>query len=130
VITSGSEDFKMKTLKVGIASLEEMKSRTIAIAKGKYKNSKGEPKIWFTSAESFAKILSEKNRALLELIAEEQPDSITELEALSGRKKSNLSRTLKTMATYGLIKLEQTERGTIAPRVNYSDIQLNISLSY
>jgi len=39
----------MKTLRVGIASLEQMKARTIAIASGKYRPAAGEPKVWFTS---------------------------------------------------------------------------------
>lgn len=59
----------MKTLKVGIASLEEMKKRTIAIARGEMKPAKDDPKVWFTSPESFAKVLSSTNRTLLNLIA-------------------------------------------------------------
>jgi len=38
----------MKTLKIGIASLEEMKKRTIAIARGEMKPAKDDPKAWFT----------------------------------------------------------------------------------
>ena len=53
----------MKTLKIGIASYEQFKARTIAIAKGEYKPQPDEPKVWFTSLESFAKLLSAKNRA-------------------------------------------------------------------
>ena len=52
------------TLRVGIASYEQMKARTLAVARGKRAH-KSEPKIWFTSMESFAKILSDRNRALL-----------------------------------------------------------------
>ena len=59
-----------KTLTVGIASYEDMKARTMAIARGEYRSSKDEPAIWFTSLESLAKILSARNQALLELIAE------------------------------------------------------------
>ena len=55
----------MKTLRVGIASYEEMKARSLAIVRGSYKPSADEPKVWFTSAESFARILSNRNRALL-----------------------------------------------------------------
>jgi predicted transcriptional regulator len=42
----------MKTLKVGIASLEYMKKRTLAIARGRLKPAKDDPKMWFTSPES------------------------------------------------------------------------------
>src|ERR1700680_4834630 len=96
----------MMTLKVGIATYEQFKARTIAIAKGEYKTQPDEPKLWFTSLESFAKLLSPKNRALLKLIAQTHPDSLQELAEKTGRAKSNLSRTLKTMESYGLVQFE------------------------
>jgi hypothetical protein len=37
---------------------------------GKYKPAAGEPKVWFTSAESFARVLSDRNRDLLGIIAD------------------------------------------------------------
>ena len=119
----------MKTLRVGIASYEEMKARSLAIARGRYKPSAAEPKVWFASAESFALILSSRNRALLRLIAESAPDSLTHLAALAGRKKSNLSRTLKTMERYGLLQLRKGARGTLIPRVPYERIALVLPLS-
>ena len=45
--------------------------------------------MWFTSVESFAKVLSQRNRELLEMIAREKPRSLTELAELAGRNKSN-----------------------------------------
>ena len=81
----------MKTLKIGIAGYDQFKARTIAIASGQYKPAKGEPAVWFTSVESFAKVLSQRNRQLLALIAQEKPGSLTELATLAGRNKSNLS---------------------------------------
>jgi predicted transcriptional regulator len=54
----------MTTLKVGIASYEDMKARTMRIARGK-RPARGMPKVWFTSTESFAKVLSAGNRDLL-----------------------------------------------------------------
>ena len=119
----------MKTLRVGIASYEEMKNRTLAIARSERKPGRNEPKVWFTSAESFAKVLSDKNRALLNTIAEAQPQSLTELEALTGRHKSNLSRTLKTMERYGLVRLRKGEGGRIVPEVPYDEISLVVPLA-
>ncbi len=60
----------MKKLIVGIASYDEMKARSLAIAKGDYLPKRGEPKVWFTSLESFAKVLSKRNVELLQIIAE------------------------------------------------------------
>ena len=119
----------MKTLITGIAKYERMKARTMAIARGEHKPAKGEPTVWFTSVESFAKVLSERNRELLALIARERPDSLTELAEIAGRKKSNLSRTLKTMSRYGLVELTAGERGKLIPRVTYDQVRLDISLT-
>ena len=118
----------MTTLRVGIASYEKMKARTIAVARGKQRVRRDDPKIWFTSMESFAKVLSDRNRGLLALIAETQPDSLAELSQLSGRAKSNLSRTLKTMERYGLVQLRKGQGGTIVPRVPCSGIALAVPL--
>ena len=119
----------MTTLRIGIASYEEMKARTLAIARGAYKPKQDEPKVWFLSMESVARVLSDKNRALLHLIATEQPASLTELAKLSGRAKPNLSRTLKTMAGYGLVQLKKGASGKVAPVVPYSEIILDLPVS-
>jgi predicted transcriptional regulator len=118
----------MKTLRIGIASYDQMKARTMAIASGERKPRNDEPTIWFTSVESFARVLSARNRELLDLIAREKPDSIAELETMSGRAKSNLSRTLRTMARYGLVELSKRDRGRIVPRVPYDQIRLDLPL--
>jgi predicted transcriptional regulator len=118
----------MTALKVGIASYDEMKARTMRIARGEQRVSPREPTVWFTSTESFAKVLSAGNRDLLRVIAEKAPASLDELAALTGRKKSNLSRTLRTMAGYGLVRLERGERGRIAPKVVFERVELELPL--
>ena len=119
----------MKTLKIGIASYDRMKARTMAIARGEYKPARGEPSVWFTSIESFAKILSQRNRELLGVIAREKPGSLTELAGFAGRSTSNLSRTLKTMARYGLVELKEGRHGRLIPRVPYDRVTLDVSLT-
>jgi predicted transcriptional regulator len=119
----------MTTLRVGIASYEQMRARTIAIARGKYKPAAGEPKVWFTSTESFARVLSDRNRALLGIIAATAPESLTRLAELTGRRKSNLSRTLKNMERYGFVQLTHGARGSIIPKVPYQKISLTLPLS-
>ena len=44
----------MTTLKVGIATYQDMKTRTMAVARGERRVKADEPKVWFTSTESFA----------------------------------------------------------------------------
>src|SRR3982074_3571517 len=82
----------MTTLKVGIASYDEMKARTMAVEQGKRCVKADEPKVWFTSTESFAKVLSAGNRELARGIAEKGPGSLAELARITGKAKSNLSR--------------------------------------
>jgi predicted transcriptional regulator len=119
----------MTTLKVGIASYEDMKARTLAVARGERRIKASEPKVWFTSTESFAKVLSAGNRALLETIVEKAPGSLDELAEMTGRAKSNLSRTLKTMAGYGLVRLERDARGRIVPKVTHDRVELDLPLT-
>src|SRR6202166_2550942 len=103
----------MTTLRGGIASYDEMKARTMAVARGELRIAPDEPKVWFTSTESFAKVLSAGNRELLRVIVEQAPSSLDELARITGKAKSNLSRTLKTMEGYGLVRLERGDKGPI-----------------
>jgi predicted transcriptional regulator len=81
----------------------------LAIAKGEYKPKPGEPKIWFTSMRSVAEVLSDDNRALLQVIRETRPESLAELAQRTGRQPGNLSRTLKKMADYGLVEMKKSQ---------------------
>lgn len=119
----------MTTLKVGIATYEEMKARTLAVARGERRVAPDEPKVWFTSTESFAKVMSAGNRDLLRVIADQAPGSLDELARITGKAKSNLSRTLKTMAGYGLVRLERGERGRLVPTVVHDRVELDLPLT-
>jgi predicted transcriptional regulator len=101
----------VKAIRVGIMPLERLRDYTLAIANCTYKRKPTEPKIWFTSIKSFAAVLSDENRELLQIIHDNKPESIADLEQMTGRKASNLSRTLRTMANYGLVRLEDGSQG-------------------
>lgn len=74
------------------------------------------PTIWFASWRQLAGVLSDENRALLNLMKEEQPRTVLELAKLSGRAASNLSRTLRNLESYGLVKLHRsTESRAVRP---------------
>lgn len=118
-----------KVLKVGIISRENYRERTIAIARGKYKPKKQEPKIWFESIKSMSQILSHENQELLKIILEQKPGSLIELEELSHRKKSNLSRTLKTLERYGIVELPKV-KGKISPKVIATDFRVEFGLNF
>lgn len=114
---------EVKVLKIGIASREDMKRRTIAIAKGERRRETDEPQVWFSSFESLAKVLSERNMLLLEIIRKAKPQSFAELAKTSGRHKSNLSRTLHSMERLGLVELVDGERGRKMPRLRYDAVR-------
>lgn len=63
---------------------------------------------------TLAAVLSEDNRALLRLMYDQRPPSLTVLARLTGRQVPNLSRTLRTMEGYGLVSLKRNAR-EIAP---------------
>lgn len=74
-------------------------------------------------------MLFDRNRALLQVIAERVPESLAQLAELTGRQKSNLSRTLKTMARYGFVRFDRGPRGSVIPRVPYERISLVLPVS-
>jgi len=104
----------MSTLKIGIMSRDKFQQRAMDIAAGRYKPKRGEPKVWFSSIKSCCEVLSDNNVRLLKMIAEHHPETMKELAELSGRKTSNLSRTLKTMERYGIVELRKKAK-TVQP---------------
>jgi predicted transcriptional regulator len=113
----------MKALVVGIMPQEKIRERVLAIARGDYKPKSGEPKVWFTSMKSLAEVLSDDNRALLKVITETRPESISALAEATGRKPGNLSRTLRTMSNYGIVDL-QREKNHVRPVVKATGFRI------
>ncbi len=115
-----------RTLHIGIAPREFVKRITLEIARGK-KIAPNMPKLWVSSLQSLAKILSDENMLLLEIIRNSKPESVTELAELSGRAKSNLSRTLRTMVGLGLIELREINKKK-APFVAFDKLEFEFDL--
>ncbi|MCW5236322.1 HVO_A0114 family putative DNA-binding protein [Verminephrobacter eiseniae] len=113
----------MKPLVIGIMPLNQMRPRTLAIVRGDYKPKPGEPKIWFALMKSLADVLSDDNRALLRVIADTAPESISALAQATGRKPGNLSHTLKTMANYGIVDLKR-ENKLVRPVTKATDFRI------
>ncbi|MFM7802762.1 MAG: transcriptional regulator [Limnohabitans sp.] len=113
----------MKTIVIGILPQEKIRERALAIARGDYKPKATEPKIWFTSMRSLAEVLSDDNRALLKVIQDTKPRSISSLADITGRKPGNLSRTLKTMSNYGLVEMMR-ERRQVRPIAKATDFRI------
>lgn len=104
----------MKAIVIGIMPQDKIRDRLLSIARGEYKPKAGDPKIWFNSMRSLAEVLSDENRSLLQVIKDTNPQSITSLAEMTGRKPGNLSRTLKTMSNYGIVEMRR-ERNHVRP---------------
>ena len=113
----------MKAVKIGIMPQEQIRARVLAIARGEVKARAGEPKIWFTSMKSLAEVLSDDNRALLKVIRDTKPESVTSLAAATGRTPGNLSRTLKTMSNYGIVEMRREKR-LVRPIAKATEFQI------
>ncbi len=113
----------MKAIVIGIMPQEKIRARMLAIARGEYKPKPGEPKVWFTSMKSLAEVLSDENRALLKVITETKPESISALAGTTGRKPSNLSRTLKTMSNYGIVEMRR-EKQRVRPIAKATEFRI------
>ena len=113
----------MKAIVIGIMSQNKIRERIFSIARGEYKPKPSEPKIWFTSMRSLAEVLSDENRALLQVIKETNPQSITSLAETTGRKPGNLSRTLKTMSNYGIVEMKR-ERNHVRPVAKATEFRI------
>lgn len=95
-------------------------SRCVIGIKGQTPNSDYPVDIWFDSLKSVANVLSKENQQLLKVIAEQQPQSVTELAALTGRAVSNVSRTLKTLGKYNLVEM-QSSKTMLRPKVIHQE---------
>ena len=113
----------VRILTIGIAPRDYIRTLTIEIAGGK-KLAPGEPRHWVSSMEALGKILSEKNMLLIDMIRSSRPDSVSHLAKLSGRAKTNLSKTLNAMNRLGLVEFELQKGGKKAPRILYDGLSV------
>ena len=113
--------------KIGIMSEPLIRTRLLAIAQGKYVPAPDEPKIWYTSINAVSQVLRPENIELLRLIESKKPESLTELAKLSGRAKSNLSNTLKSLNNKGFVRLEKKANHAIKPVALFTDFEIATS---
>ena len=115
----------MKRIVIGVMPQDQIRERILAIAKGALKPKSTDPKVWFPSMRSMAEVLSDDNRALLKIIFDEKPESVTSLAGLTGRKTSNLSRTLKTMSRYGFVEMRR-ESNHVRPIAKATEFEIRV----
>ena len=113
----------MKPFKIGIMLQPQIRARVLTIARGELKPRPSDPKVWFTSMKSLAELLSDDNRALFKVIRDTRPESVSSLAEATGRTPGNLSRKLKTMSNYGIVKMRRENR-RVRPIANATEFQI------
>ena len=103
-----------------------MKQRTSAIARGELKPGAQIPRYGSPRRKCGADTFCEKPQ-VLGTIRRTSPQSLAELAKRTGRKKPNLSRTLKTMEHYGLVQISRHKR-KLVPRVRYQRVAVLMEL--
>jgi predicted transcriptional regulator len=131
------------TISTYTASFQEFKEFTLGVLRGERKVDPKEPRVWvesadannktrtkvqFQSLEAGAKLLSAKNRALLRVIAEHRPKSVTELATLTHRAEQNVLRTLHKLSAVGLVRLDRGEGRAYQPVVTARKVHFEIDL--
>jgi len=116
----------MKSIRIGVASDQEIRQRMLDIAAGRITPTAQEPKIWVRSVDEFRKLMSEKNVNLLAAIRTQHPKSISELAQNIHEDQGNLTKRLKMLASFGLVELEEGERirgkSAVVPKVLFDRI--------
>ena len=108
----------MTMLKVAIAPFDEMKEWTMRVVRGEVRREPGDPKLWFTTVESFVKTLSAGHREFLREIAEKHVSvSLDELSRMTGRKRSDFRGMLNKLAEMGLIEMHLRDGSRLRSKV-------------
>lgn len=116
----------MNKLVIGIASSKYIRQRSIDIAAGRIVPNQDDPKVWVTSMDSMARLLNEENLAMLQIIREKHPETISALAKLVGREQSNVSRTLSRMANFHLVEFVDTNGGK-SPQVDWNELSFKMA---
>ena len=122
---------KVKKVKIGIKTLEEVLQDTgevmKKIARGEKLKPVKESEVYFTSFEAFRKALTPKRLELLRLIKSKQPSSINELARIAKRDVKNITDDVKYLVQIGLVEKKETNR-KIAPVIMYDTLMLEIAV--
>lgn len=113
----------MKAVKIqGHGALRaEMK----AVATGRRQPPKDASGISFDSVETLLRLLTPKNRQLLAIIRDKNPQSIAELAELTGRKSPNVTRTLGKLEAVGFIRMKMIKRRKV-PTTSVRALRISI----
>jgi len=111
---------KVKKVKVGIRSTDDVLRETAETMKSVSEGKKVRPKghrLFFTSPEALRRFLTPKRLELIRLIRERRPGSINELALFADRDFKRVYEEIMSLAEAGLVDLTRNKGRSMAPRV-------------
>ncbi len=121
---------KAKNITLGIKSLrdglKDFADTFKAIKQGEHVQPEPE-RIYFTDFVAFRKAMTPQRFALLKMIREKHPESISCLVNLSGRNIKNISEDVKVLVNLGLVEISKTGK-TKAPHLRYEKITVELAV--
>lgn len=108
-----------------VQDLSNLEEQMRSVARGEAPAPENASQASFNSIEALIRILTPENRSLLSVIRDQHPQSIADLEKLTGRASPNLVRTLARLEALGLVSLRSEGKRTI-PVARASVLRLEI----
>ena len=93
-----------------IQSHDDLKAEMIAVARGEKPAPKDAALPSFNSLDVLVRLLTPENRALLAVIRDRKPQSISELSEITGRAQPDLTRTLAKLEAVGFVRMRTVGR--------------------
>jgi predicted transcriptional regulator len=122
----------MTTLKITVGRGDQIDAETIErirAAEAGEELADDQPVLNFDSYATLARFLSDRNLELLEVIAQEEPQSIRAAAELVDRDYREVHRNLSELEDLGLLTFEGGEPGKAkTPVIGYDDIEVAIPL--
>jgi predicted transcriptional regulator len=122
----------MTTLKITVGRGDQLEAETIdriRAAEAGEQLADDQPVLNFDSYATLARFLSDRNLELLEVIAQEEPQSIRAAAQLVDRDYREVHRNLSELEDLGLLTFEGGEPGKAkTPVIEYDDIEVAIPL--
>src|SRR3990167_4647083 len=131
-IYGGLEKMKIKRVKIGIKSLEDVLSNARDVMKKLERGEKvkKESGIYFENLEAFRRALTERRLEMLHVIKEKHPSSVYELAKMLDRDIKNVNMDLEYLKEVGLVEIKRSKekRERVIPEVNYDVIELRVAV--
>jgi predicted transcriptional regulator len=111
---------------IASATPKEMKARLLAAARGERPPITETARVWI-SPGALMRLLTEDNRKLLAILAQERPRSVSALAERLGRDQGNVSRAIGPLVEAGFVRLVQEGREK-RPEVTTKRLRIDLDI--